>query len=254
MAHPAEQAPDIPKASRGQPQPARGRSGFRALRGSHAVIPCACLVVGSLACRQPEEKAGRIDRWEPQIAAFEQADRDRPPPANAVLFVGSSSVRLWKDLSADFPGIPVINRGFGGSSIPDCTRYVDRIIAPYRPRLVVLYAGDNDIAAGRSPRRVFEDYKAFVRRVRSRLPDVPIAFISIKPSPARASRLEAMREANDLIRCYAATHRGLLYIDVFTPMLDPAGRPRADLFGPDRLHLNRKGYELWRGIVAPYLQ
>ena len=191
------------------------------------------------------------NKWEPEIKKFEDSDRQNPPPKGAVLFVGSSSIRLWQSLGKDFPGTKVINRGFGGSEIADSTFFVDRIVIPYRPRMVVLYAGDNDLASGRTPQQVFEDYKAFVERVHRKLPNTRIAFISIKPSPARASLLQSMKDANGLIKAYA-THSGrLVYIDVFTPMLGKDGSPRSELFGPDRLHMNSEGYRLWKLVVAP---
>src|SRR3989442_14088448 len=163
------------------------------------------------------------NKWETEIKKFEEADRQNPPPKGAVLFVGSSSIRLWHSLGKDFPGTKVINRGFGGSEIADSTFYVDRIVIPHRPKMVLLYAGDNDLASGKTPQQVFEDYKAFVERVQRRLPKTRIAFISIKPSPARASLLQSMKDANGLINAYATHARKLIYIDVFTPMLGKDG-------------------------------
>ncbi|HEU0049138.1 MAG TPA: SGNH/GDSL hydrolase family protein, partial [Nitrososphaera sp.] len=183
-----------------------------------------------------------------------EADRKNPPPKGAVLFVGSSSIRLWQSLRKDFPGIKVINRGFGGSELADSTFYVDRIVIPYRPKMVVLYAGDNDLASGKTPQQVFEDYKAFVGRVHQKLPATRIAFISIKPSPARASLLQSMKDANGMIKAYATHARKLIYIDVFTPMLGKDGSPRPELFGPDRLHMNSEGYRLWKTVVAPSIR
>ena len=212
------------------------------------------LALGCSACAPSRQGAVRPDTWQAEIRAFEVADRESPPPQGAVLFIGSSSIRLWKNLAEDFPHTNVINRGFGGSCIPDCTRHIEQIVVPYRPRLVVLYAGDNDVAAGRTARQVFGDYREFVHQVRRRLPRVPIAFISIKPSPSRLAYLEVMREANGLIRGYAAKHSGLIYIDVFSRMLGPDGKPRPELFGADRLHMNREGYELWKAIIAACLQ
>jgi len=148
--------------------------------------------------------------------------------------------------------LDVINRGFGGSEIADSTFFVDRIVIPYRPKMVVLYAGDNDLAGGRTPQQVFQDYKAFVERVHRKLPNIRIAFISIKPSPARASLLQSMREANGLIKAYAIHARRLIHIDVFTPMLDKDGSPRPELFG--RLHMNSEGYRLWKLVVAPIIR
>ena len=195
-----------------------------------------------------------IDQWEPEIKKFEESDRLNPPPKNAVLFIGSSSIRLWSTLSDDFPLAKVINRGFGGSQITDSTHYVDRIVVPYQPRMIVFYAGDNDLAAGKTPQQVYEDYKAFVSDVKQKLPKTNIAFISIKPSPSRAALLPKAREANGLIKSFTAKDKRLIYIDVFTPMLDKDGNPRPELFGPDKLHMNPEGYKLWTAVVGPYLK
>jgi lysophospholipase L1-like esterase len=212
--------------------------------------------IGTTTPTSSQAAQPHADRWEADIRKFVEADRQSPPPAGAVLFIGSSSIRMWKDVAADFPDTKVINRGFGGSRIADSTAHIDQIVAPYRPRMICLYAGDNDLAGGRTPQQVFDDYKEFVRQVRDKLPDVPIAYISIKPSPSRAKLLASMREANDLIRKYAAEAEGkkLLYIDVFTPMLSAEGQPRPELFGKDRLHMNRQGYDLWKATIAPYLK
>lgn len=191
-------------------------------------------------------------RWEPEIRAFEACDRTNPPPQNGILFIGSSSVRLWKSLAQDFPGKPVINRGFGGSEIADSTAFAPRIIFPYHPRLILLYAGDNDLAAGKSPEQVVADYQAFVRVVRAQLPQARLAFISIKPSPSRWRLKDRIESANHQIA--ALKTKGLLFIDVYSPMLGPDGNPRPELFMPDRLHPNAKAYQLWRSIIAPYLE
>jgi lysophospholipase L1-like esterase len=192
--------------------------------------------------------------WAQDMARFAAADAADPPPKRAVLFVGSSSIRKWETLAADFPGIATINRGFGGSQVRDSTWYADRIVVPYAPRLIVFYAGDNDIDAGRSPRQVRDDFHAFVARVRRDLPRARILFVSIKPSPLRAAQLPAQREANALVRADVAGMENVAYVDVAAPMLDAGGRPRAELFGPDGLHMNGAGYALWRGILAPYLR
>jgi lysophospholipase L1-like esterase len=214
-----------------------------------AMIFCAvALTASGRALQSPENK------WEPEIKKFEQTDRQNPPPKNAILFIGSSSIQKWKNLADDLPGIKVINRGFGGSEIADSTFFVDRIVVPYRPRIVVLYAGDNDLANGRTPQQVFEDYKLFVERVHRKLPNTRIAFISIKPSPSRASLLQNMKDANGLIKAYATHARRLIYIDVFTPMLGKDGSPRPELFGPDKLHMNTEGYRLWKLVIAPIIR
>ena len=192
--------------------------------------------------------------FEKEIVAFEVADQKAMPPQNAVLFIGSSSIRMWKTLDADFMGIAVINRGFGGSKIADSMHYADRIVIPYHPRKIVMYAGDNDIAAGGTPQQVLEDFQAFVSKVREKMPDVPISYISIKPSLKRWKLVDQIKAANALIEKFATEGKNLEYIDVFTPMLGSDGKPRAELFRPDGLHMVAKGYELWTSIIAPKLK
>lgn len=192
------------------------------------------------------------DAWEQDVQRFASADAALPPPRRAVLFIGSSSIRFWTTLAEDFPGVPVINRGFGGSEIRDSTWYADRIIIPYAPRQILLYAGDNDLSSGRSPQQLQADFRAFVARVRRDLPKARMAYISNKPSPSRANLLQAQREANALIQA-DAKRLHVDFIDVFTPMLDAGGQPREDLFIADRLHMNATGYALWRQVIAPYV-
>jgi lysophospholipase L1-like esterase len=191
--------------------------------------------------------------WSKDIAAFEAADRAQPPAPGAVLFIGSSSIRFWTTLASDFPEVRTINRGFGGSEINDSTWFADRIVAPYKPSAIVMYAGDNDIAAGDSPGFVLQEFQDFVRKARSVDPGVPIAFIAIKPSMARKALLPQIREANDKIRDWAATQSGVTYLDIFTPMLGPDGQPQDKWFREDGLHMNRSGYALWIGIVKPWV-
>ena len=193
-------------------------------------------------------------QWDAAIAAFQAQDRSHPPARGAVLFIGSSSIRFWKTLAGDFPEVKTINRGFGGSEIDDATFFADEIVAPYHPRAIVLYAGDNDLADGDSPARVRDDFAAFVRKARSLDPGVPIAFIAIKPSVARKALLAQIRAANSLVRQYAASEPGVTWLDVFTPMLGPDGQPQAKWFIADGLHMNREGYALWTGIVRQWLK
>ena len=160
---------------------------------------------------------------------------------------------MWDSLAADFPGKPVLNRGFGGSQLRDAAHYADQVAVRYRPRMILLYAGDNDINAGRSPQQVLADFRAFVARIRRDLPRTRIGYLAIKPSPSRAEQLPLQRQANDLIRAEAARMRDVVFIDIATPMLGADGQPRAELFLGDRLHMNRAGYALWREIVSPYL-
>lgn len=200
---------------------------------------------------QVPEQVSSAD-WEADMQRFAATDAIAPPRKHAVLFIGSSSIRFWETLATDFPGVPVINRGFGGSQVRDSTWYADRIVVPYAPRMIVFYAGENDLESGRSPQQVRDDLQAFVARVRRDLPGVRIAYISSKPSPLRAHMMEAERQANALIEG-DAKRLDILFIDVFTPMLDAHGQPRGELFREDRLHMNRTGYELWKQVVAPYL-
>ena len=214
----------------------------------------ALLLAGTCTTHAQPNKAERQRQFEPEIRRFEEADREQKPAAGGVLFVGSSSIRLWKSLAEDFPSVRVVNRGFGGSHLEDSVDFAERIVFRHRPRLIVLYAGDNDLESGKSPAVVLEDFKRFVAVVHGKLPRTRIAFISIKPSPARWHLADKAREANRLVKEFTATDRRLDYIDVFTPMLGPDGQPRGELFVGDRLHMNEAGYALWRSVVAPHIK
>lgn len=194
-----------------------------------------------------------VARWGDSLAAFERSDKASPPAPGGVLFVGSSSIRLWPQLPDDFRQVKVINRGFGGSTMADCSLLAPQLVVQYRPRHVIVYAGDNDLAEGRTPQQVLESFQDFVRTVRAELPDAKISYISVKPSPLRASLMERAREVNGLVSRFLAELPNASYIDVFTPMLDGEGRPRADLYGPDRLHMNAAGYALWKQLVATHI-
>ena len=217
------------------------------------IVALLCLALGSAigVARQPKSPSAR---WEPNIRKFEASDRQNPPPKGAVLFVGSSSICMWKSLADDFAGTPAINRGFGGSEIADSLYYADRIILPYAPRLVVLYAGDNDLAKGKPPARLLADYKELVARIHQNLPETRIAYIAIKPSIARARLLPQIKQANALIRDSSSHDKRLDFIDVFTPMLNADGSPRKELFVKDGLHMNGQGYALWTSLVKPFLK
>jgi len=192
-------------------------------------------------------------RFEADIQAFERADLTTPPPENPVLFVGSSSIRMWTSLATDFPDYPVMNRGFGGSYMSDLLYYFDRIVAVYDPALILVYEGDNDLSGGKSADQVYGEYLQFVALVEEQLPQADVAFIATKPSPSRAQYVEVTRQLNERLEDLAATDSHLWFIDVFTPMLDENGQPRPELFGSDMLHMNAAGYELWRSIIEPVL-
>jgi len=188
-----------------------------------------------------------------EIAAFDSADRATPPVQGGVVFTGSSSIRLWPDLAGDFPGVAVSNRGFGGSTLPDVTHYLPHTVLPARPRLVVLYAGDNDLASDRTPAQVADDYRAFVCSVRRALPAVRIVYVSIKPSPSRWTLAAKMREANALIAADIQHDSLATFVNVFDAMLSSSGYPRAELFQGDSLHMTAAGYALWRERIEPAL-
>ena len=188
-------------------------------------------------------------RWEKDIAAFETADQTNAPPKNAVLFVGSSSIRLWNTLATDFEGVQVIQRGFGGSQMEDVLAFTDRIVLPYEPRSILVYEGDNDIASGKSPEQILRDYQMFVARVQPKLPRTRIGYIAIKPSLKRWHLVDQIRAANGLIRDYSARDDRLEFIDIFTPMLGSDGTPRKELFIEDGLHMNEKGYRVWTEVI-----
>jgi lysophospholipase L1-like esterase len=211
----------------------------------------AALAVMVLAQAAAAEETGRFAK---EIEAFAAADKTNAPPQHAILFIGSSSIRGWTNLARDFPGRQVINRGFGGSVISDSVHYFDRIVAPYHPRLIVFYAGSNDINGGKRPESVLEDFKAFARKVRETLPETRLDYVSICPSPSRWHEVEEVKEANRLIREFIGRNEKMGYIDIFAAMLGPDGKPNADLFVSDRLHPNARGYAIWKTNIAPYLQ
>ena len=208
---------------------------------------------GRLPVVLAQEKSS-ASKWETEIKAFEASDRTNPPPKGAILFIGSSSIRLWKTLAQDFPKHKVINRGFGGSQIIDSVELADRIVLPYEPRMIVFYAGGNDINANKTPEQVFADFKAFVEKVHAKLPATGVAYISIAPNPARWTQVEKVKVANRLIEDYTRKNPKLTFIDVFSQMLGDDGKPKPDIYVADNLHMNAKGYALWTSIVGPYLK
>lgn len=213
----------------------------------------ACLLMCLVASAITHADGAPPSHWQPDIAAFEASDHAHPPAQHGVLFIGSSSIQFWKSLAEDFPGIPVINRGFGGSALTDSTYYADRIVWPYKPSLIVMYAGDNDINDGASPDQVLASFQSFVARAREGVPGVPIVYVSIKPSLARLALWPTMKAANDKIRDWAATQKSICFVDVAPAMLDAQGKPRPELFRPDGLHMLPAGYALWIAALKPVL-
>lgn len=189
-----------------------------------------------------------------EITAFEQADKTSFPPRKAILFTGSSSIRFWSSLQESFPGKKVINRGFGGSGLSHLIQYADRIIFPYKPKQIVIYSGENDIADGKTAQQALAEFKTLTEKIKKQLPTTRIAYISMKPSPSRIDKIGEVKKANALIEAYLKESKTGKYINVFDPMLDNNGQPRSELFLEDRLHMNQKGYQLWTEIIRPYLK
>jgi len=193
-------------------------------------------------------------RWQKDILAFAKKDAEKAPPENPIVFTGSSSIVKWKTLAEDFPGLPVMNRGFGGSEVFDSFNYAHLTVIKYKPRQVVMYAGGNDINGGKTPQRVFADFKAFVAKVHAALPECRICYISNAPNPKRWSMIDKMIEASRLVEEYTKTDKRLQFINVYPHMLGADGKPKPDIFVADQLHMNPKGYVIWKEVVGPYLK
>ena len=193
------------------------------------------------------------DKWAAEIAKFEAADQATPFAPGGIVFVGSSSIRLW-DVAAAFPGRRVLNRGFGGTQIIDSVNHVDRLVIRHKPATVVFYAGDNDLSAGRTPQQVEADFAAFVTKVHAALPATRIAFIGIKPSIARWALITKVREANRLVREDCDRDDRLGFVDVDAAMLGWDAKPRPELFVKDGLHMSPKGYDIWNMLVRPFIE
>lgn len=189
-----------------------------------------------------------------EIEAFLKQDSINPPPQQAILFVGSSSFRMWRNVQENFPEHTIINRGFGGSSLPDLIRYYGHIIKPYRAKQVVIYAGENDFTtAGTSPSDVFQRFTTLYRMIREDNPDAHVVFVSIKPSPSREKLIPLFAEANRMIRDFLKHEKHAGYVNVFDPMT-VNGKPDPTLFLEDRLHMNAKGYAIWQKKIKPLLK
>ncbi len=191
-------------------------------------------------------------KWEATIAGFEKRDREQPVAPGQVLFVGSSSIVKWKTAES-FPNVPLINRGFGGSQLTDVLQYFDRVVAVYKPRMIVLYAGDNDVGAGKSAETIAATYRQFAKRVRETLPETKILWVAIKPSPKRWALRETAMAANALVKAEIEKAPGDIYFDAWTLLLNDQGEPNPDYYVADKLHLSPAGYAVWNKALAPLL-
>lgn len=190
-----------------------------------------------------------------EIKAFRKADSIATPPPNAILLIGSSSFTNWKDVSKYFPDQTIINRGFGGSSLPHMILYAEDIIFKYNPKQIIIYCGENDLTGGPTitADTILERVKKLHQLIRSRYKKVPIAYISMKPSPSREKYLETMQKANALIKTFMEQQKKSSYIDVYHSMLDANGNILTHIFLSDKLHMNAEGYKIWQGVIKPYL-
>ncbi len=194
-----------------------------------------------------------LTRFENEIKAFEEADQQKMPPAGAVLFVGSSSIRLWPSLDSAFAPLPVINRGFGGSTIPEVLHYADRIVWKYQPSVIVFYCGENDIAEGTDHTIVFQNFKKFVGQMEKKLPNTQLVVLSAKPSPARWQLWKDYEKLNFMVRQFASQRHNVLFMDIGPTLLGPNGEPDKSLFAEDMLHMNKEGYKRWERVLKPVL-
>ncbi len=223
---------------------------------SNVHILCICFLACTVSIARTgpagADEQNQLDprRWEERIKAFEKQAAVSPA---GVLFTGSSSIRMW-DLVRDFPRWQPVNHGFGGSHLADVEHFADRIIYPRKPRVVVIYAGDNDVASGKNVETVLRDFQRLADNIHTHLPDAKIVYLAIKPSRARWPLYPMMREANTKIRDNLRNDPRGIFVDIATPMLDKEGMPREDIFLEDGLHLNAAGYALWTAALEPVLE
>ncbi|WP_161888483.1 SGNH/GDSL hydrolase family protein [Pontibacter russatus] len=217
----------------------------------HLVLLLLCYLVLPAAARAQEEKPPFWD----EIQAYKQQDSVQMPPKDAILFVGSSSFRMWDDMQKMFPKHTVINRGFGGSTLLDLKRYLGDIVLPYQPKQIVIYSGENDLAGGtvQAP-EVLERFQDVFTSIRQELPEVPIVYVSIKPSPSRWQYKPVMEEANKLIRAYMKAQPHTTFVDTYSLMLGKNKKPKPEIFLEDSLHMNNKGYQIWQKALSPHLK
>jgi len=192
-------------------------------------------------------------RFQNDIQTIKQYDKIYMPPKDPILFIGSSSFRLWSDMERTFADYVVLNRGIGGAVINDISYYIDDLVTPYHPRQIFIYVGENDIANDATAEAILNNTKKLLALIRERLPNVPIIYISMKPSPSREKYLAKVLEANNRIKEYVATQKNMRFIDIYGLMLTPEGKPKPELFLEDRLHMNALGYAIWIKEIKPYL-
>lgn len=193
------------------------------------------------------------ERFEEAIQKFEQMDKENPPQEGAILLVGSSSFTIWKDVGDYFPNQKLINRGFGGSHFSDVIYFADRVIFPYKPSKIFIYEGDNDVASGDSPKVIMKDVKMLREMIRKELPGVPVVFLSAKPSIRRSHLKKDFKKFNKKLEKWAQKEDLTMFADVYSAMVDEDGNVYNDIFLEDDLHMNAKGYEIWKTVLTPFM-
>ncbi|MET0638274.1 MAG: GDSL-type esterase/lipase family protein [Chitinophagaceae bacterium] len=200
---------------------------------------------------------GQVDEipYAKEVAAFHTMDSVSMPAAGQILLIGSSSFTIWKDVNEYFPGYTILNRAFGGSTLADQIRYVDKVVYPYNPRQILIYCGENDLASSDTVTAAvtIARLKTLFNLIRKKYPRTPIDFVAIKPSPSRQMIQAKVIEANEGIRKFLAQKKRTAFIDVYKEMVDDEGKSRPELFGEDMLHMNKDGYRIWQRSIAPYL-
>ncbi len=221
------------------------------------------LLVGALSftvsvfAEAPKAKAPAVTgpkKWEKNITTFEAADKETPPPANGIEFVGSSTMVKWTSLKEDFAGLPVFNRGFGGSQSSDVLFYLDRVVLPYKPKTIVFYAGDNDLAAGKKADEIVATWKQIQAKLTTALPETKIIYLSLRPSVKRAALFDEQQKVNAGIKAAIEGQKNVQFVDLTSALVGSDGKARADLLVKDMLHLNAEGYKVLTSIVKPLLK
>jgi len=216
----------------------------------------AAVMYLALVRSRPPQPAKRVNApFAQEIASFKARDKANPPEPGQILFIGSSSFTRWTDVGSYFPDRKILNRAFGGSTLPDVIRYVSDVVFPYRPKQIVIYCGENDLAG--DPKlpayKVYDRFVELFRLIRQRLPAVPIAYVSMKPSPSRWSLRAKFIAGNKWIADFCAHEKSASFINVWDAMLDDRGQPKANIFVSDKLHMNASGYRIWQPIIESFL-
>lgn len=193
-------------------------------------------------------------RWDKSIAQYEHKDSVSKPEPGGILMLGSSSFTIWQDVGDYFPGRNMVNRGFGGSQMSDVLYFKERLILPYQPKQIILYEGENDIAAGEKPDSIFAELMQLVKWTRGQLPGIQISIVSMKPSPKRWDLKETLLEMNKKLKQFAAENENIDFINIWEPLIEPDGVPVNENYREDLLHLNANGYKIWQKAMAPYLK